>query len=109
PAQILNWRFAFGGDGFASVLTDPSPVQQLWSVSLLVQVFVLLPLAFMGIMRVVGARWRAAGAAFALAAVASFVAASMTADRAGNDGGTPYGTHTRIGELLGGVVLAYAG
>ena len=26
-AQVLNWRFAFGGDGFASVLTDPSPVQ----------------------------------------------------------------------------------
>jgi peptidoglycan/LPS O-acetylase OafA/YrhL len=107
-AQVLNWRFAFGGDGFASVLTDPSPVQHLWSVSLLVQVFVLLPLAFIGIMRVVGARWRAAGAAFALAAVVSFVAASMTADRAGNDGVAYYGTHTRIGELLVGVVLAYA-
>ena len=107
-AQVLNWRFAFGGDGFASVLTDPSPVQHLWSVSLLVQVLVLLPLAFTGTMRVVGARWRAAGAVFALAAVASFLAASMTADRAGNDGVAYYGTHTRIGELLVGVVLAYA-
>jgi peptidoglycan/LPS O-acetylase OafA/YrhL len=107
-AQVLNWRFAFGGDGFASVLTDPSPVQHLWSVSLLVQVFVILPLAFIGIMRVVGARWRVAGAAFALAAVASFAAASMTAERAGNDGVAYYGTHTRIGELLVGVVLAYA-
>jgi peptidoglycan/LPS O-acetylase OafA/YrhL len=106
--QVLNWRFAFGGDGFASVLTDPSPVQHLWSVSLLAQVFVLLPLAIVGIMRVVGNRWRAAGAAFGLAAVASFVAASMTADRAGNDGVAYYGTHTRIGEFLVGVVLAYA-
>jgi peptidoglycan/LPS O-acetylase OafA/YrhL len=107
-AQVLNWRFAFGGDGFASVLTDPSPVQHLWSVSLLAQVFVLLPLAFIGIMRVVGSRWRAAGAVFALAAAVSFLSASMTANRAGNDGVAYYGTHTRIGELLVGVVLAYA-
>jgi peptidoglycan/LPS O-acetylase OafA/YrhL len=106
--QVLNWRFAFGGDGFASVLTDPSPVQHLWSVSLVAQVFLLLPLAFVGIMRVVGTRWRAAGAVFGLAAVGSFAAASMSADRAGNDGVAYYGTHTRLGELLVGVVLAYA-
>jgi len=107
-AQVLNWRFAFNGDGFASVLTDPSPVQHLWSVSVAAQVFLLLPLAFVWIMRVVGTRWRAAGAVFALAAVGSFVAASMTANRAGNDGFAYYGTHTRVGELLVGVVLAYA-
>jgi peptidoglycan/LPS O-acetylase OafA/YrhL len=106
--QVLNWRFAFNGDGFASVLTDPSPVQHLWSVSMAAQVFLLLPLAFVGIMRLVGTRWRAAGAAFGLAAAASFVAASMTASRAGNDGFAYYGTPTRVGELLVGVVLAYA-
>jgi peptidoglycan/LPS O-acetylase OafA/YrhL len=106
--QVLNWRFAFGGDGFASVLTDPSPVQHLWSVSLAVQVFLLLPLAFVGLMRFVGTRWRGAGAVFGLVAVGSFVAASMTADRSGNDGLAYYGTHTRLGELLVGVVLAYA-
>jgi hypothetical protein len=32
----------------------------------------------------------------------------MTANRAGNDGVAYYGTHTRIGEFLVGVVLAYA-
>ncbi|MGH9217229.1 MAG: acyltransferase family protein, partial [Acidimicrobiales bacterium] len=106
--QVLNWRFAFNGDGFASVLTDPSPVQHLWSVSMAAQIFLLLPLAFVGIMRVVDTRWRAAGGAFGLAAAASFVAASMTANRAGNDGFAYYGTHTRVGELLVGVVLAYA-
>jgi len=56
----------------------------------------------------VGTRWRAAGGVFGLAALGSFAAASMTADRAGNDGVAYYGTHTRIGELLVGVVLAYA-
>ena len=106
--QVLNWRFALNGDGFAGVLTDPSPVQHLWSVSMAAQVFLLLPLAFVGIMRVVGTRWRAAGAVFGLAAAGSFVAASMTANRAGNDGFAYYGTHTRVGEVLVGVVLAYA-
>jgi peptidoglycan/LPS O-acetylase OafA/YrhL len=106
--QVLNWRFAFGGDGFASVLTDPSPVQHLWSVSMAAQVFLLLPLAFVGVMRVVGTRWRPAGALFGLAAAGSFLAASATAERAGNDGIAYYSTHTRIGEVLVGVVLAYA-
>jgi peptidoglycan/LPS O-acetylase OafA/YrhL len=106
--QFLNWRFAVDGDGFASVLTDPSPVQHLWSVSLLAQITVIFPLAFVGLMRVTGRHWRTAGAAFGLAAVASFVVASMTADRSGNDGMAYYGTHTRLGELLVGVVLAYA-
>jgi peptidoglycan/LPS O-acetylase OafA/YrhL len=106
--QVLNWRFAFSGDGFASVLTDPSPVQHLWSLSLLVQLTVLLPLAFVGLMRVTGRRWRLSGALFALAAAGSFAAAWLTADRSGNDGVAYYGTHTRAGELLVGVVLAYA-
>ena len=106
--QVLNWRFAVGGDGFASMLTDPSPVQHLWSVSIAAQVFLLFPLAFVGLMRLAGSRWRAAGAVFGLAAVASFMAASVTADRAGNDGFAYYGTHTRIGEVLVGVALAYA-
>jgi peptidoglycan/LPS O-acetylase OafA/YrhL len=106
--QVLNWRFAFGGEGFASVLTDPSPVQHFWSVSIAAQVFLLFPLAFVGTMRVAGRRWRVAGTAFGLAAAASFLAAAMTADRAGNDGFAYYGTHTRIGEVLVGVVLAYA-
>jgi peptidoglycan/LPS O-acetylase OafA/YrhL len=106
--QVLNWRFAFGGDGFASVLTDPSPVQHLWSVSMAAQVFLLLPLAFVGVMRVVGTRWRPAGVLFGLAAAGSFLAASTAAERAGNDGIAYYSTHTRIGEVLVGVVLAYA-
>jgi peptidoglycan/LPS O-acetylase OafA/YrhL len=106
-AQVLNWRFAFSGDGFASVLTDPSPVQHLWSVSLLIQLLVVLPLAFIGLMRAAGRRWRLVGIVFALAAAGSFLAARATAARSGNDGPAYYGTHTRAGELLVGVVLAY--
>ncbi len=106
--QVLNWRYAYDGNGFASVLTDPSPVQHLWSMSLLAQITVVFPLAFVGVMKLTGKRWRRAGAVFGLAAAASFLAASMTADRSGNDGIAYFGTHTRLGELLVGVVLAYA-
>jgi peptidoglycan/LPS O-acetylase OafA/YrhL len=106
--QVLNWRFAFSGDGFASVLTDPSPVQHLWPLSALVQMTLLFPLAFVGLMRLTGRRWRTAGAAFGLAAVASFLLASQAAERSGNDGLAYYATYTRVGELLVGVVLAYA-
>jgi peptidoglycan/LPS O-acetylase OafA/YrhL len=106
--QVLNWRYVLSGDGFASVLTDPSPVQHLWSVSMLAQITVVFPLAFVGLMKVTGKHWRRAGAVFALATVGCFVAASMTADRAGNDGLAYFGTHTRLGELLVGVVLAFA-
>jgi hypothetical protein len=59
-------------------------------------------------MSVTGSRWRTAGAAFGVAAGVSFVLASRTAGRSGNDGMAYYGTHTRVGELLVGVALAYA-
>jgi peptidoglycan/LPS O-acetylase OafA/YrhL len=106
--QVLNWRFAFSGDGFASVLTDPSPVQHLWPLSVLVQLTVIVPLLFVGLMTLTGRRWRTAGPLFALAAGASFYLALRTARGSGNDGLAYYGTHTRAGELLVGIVLAYA-
>jgi peptidoglycan/LPS O-acetylase OafA/YrhL len=106
--QVLNWRFALGGDGFDSVLTNPSPVQHLWSLSMLAQITLVFPLAFVGLMRLTGRHWRTAGAVVALAAAGSFALAWLAAGRSGNDGMAYYGTHTRAGELLVGAVLAYA-
>ncbi len=106
--QVLNWHFVISGDGFDSVLINPSPVQHLWALSLLVQLTVVLPLLFVGLMRVTGKRWRVAGATVALAAAGSFAAAWFAAGRSGNDGIAYYGTHTRAGELLVGAVLAFA-
>jgi peptidoglycan/LPS O-acetylase OafA/YrhL len=106
--QVLNWRFALGGDGFDSVLTNPSPVQHLWSLSMLAQITLVFPLVFVGLMRLTGRRWRTAGAVVALAAAGSFALAWLASGRSGNDGMAYYGTHTRAGELLVGAVLAYA-
>lgn len=106
--QALNWRYALGGDGFTRIFTDPSPVQHLWAVGMVIQILVVLPLVFVGLMSVAGQAWRLTGIVFALLAAGSFAAAYLTAEQAGNDGLAYYGTHARAGELLVGVVLGYA-
>jgi hypothetical protein len=83
-------------------------VQHLWAVAVLAQLLVVLPLAFVGLMRATGRHWRLSGAVFAAAAVVSFLVAHLTAGADGNGGLAYYGTHTRAGELLVGVALAYA-
>jgi peptidoglycan/LPS O-acetylase OafA/YrhL len=105
--QFLNWRFVIEGDGFDSVLVNPSPVQHLWAMSLLAQLTLVLPVLFVGLMKVTGRRWRIAGASVALAAAGSFAAAWFAAESSGNDGMAYYGTQTRAGELLVGGVLAF--
>jgi peptidoglycan/LPS O-acetylase OafA/YrhL len=105
--QVLNWRYAFEGAGFARIVAG-SPVQHLWAISILAQLTLVLALVFVGFMKLTGRRWRGAGGAFALLGVASFAAAWFAARRDGNDGMAYFGTHTRAGEALVGVVLAYA-
>jgi hypothetical protein len=68
---------------------------------------VLFPLVFAAVMALGGGRGRRGALVFGTAALASFAVAWVSADVAGNDGITYYGTHTRAGELLVGVALAY--
>jgi peptidoglycan/LPS O-acetylase OafA/YrhL len=103
-----NWRAVIAGHDAASIFVQPSPVQHLWSVGLLVQLIVVVPVAFVGLMKVTGKRWRLAGAVVAAVAVGSFALAKLTAEADGNGGLAYYGTHTRAGELLVGMALAFA-
>lgn len=105
--HALNWRYALGDGGFTSIFTDPSPVQHLWAVGMVVQLLVLVPLAFVGLTFVVGRSWRLAGVAFAVLTVGAFAGAWLTAEQGGNDGLAYYGTHTRAGELLVGALFAF--
>jgi peptidoglycan/LPS O-acetylase OafA/YrhL len=107
-AAATNWRFVAEGVDVAGIFIDPTPVQHLWSVAIGIQLLVVVPLAFVGMMRLAGRAWRLTGAVFALAAAGSFVLARATAAADGNGGIAFFGTHTRAGELLVGVVLAYA-
>ncbi len=106
-AYVTNWRLAASGQGYAGMFAAPSPLTHLWSLAIEEQFYLLFPLAFAGLMVAVGARRRRATAVVALAAVASFALAWWSAGRYGNDGLTYYGTHTRAGELLVGVALAF--
>jgi peptidoglycan/LPS O-acetylase OafA/YrhL len=102
-----NWRLAFPAEGFARSFNELSAVRHLWPIAITAQIYLLFPLVFIGLMRVTGRKWRASGAVFGAIALASFATAwKVAADPEARDIAY-YGTHTRAGETLVGVVLAY--
>jgi peptidoglycan/LPS O-acetylase OafA/YrhL len=105
---VTNWRLAGSGQGYADLFTSPSPLVHLWSLAIEEQFYLLFPLAFALVMVAARGRRRRGAVVVGLAAVASFATAWVLAGRDGNDGLTYYGTHTRAGELLVGVALAFA-
>jgi peptidoglycan/LPS O-acetylase OafA/YrhL len=104
-----NWRLAQSDGGYADLFAEPSPVVHFWSLAIEEQFYLAFPLVFAGVMALLGGTRRrgAAMTLFGTAALASFAVAWVSASRYGNDGLTYYGTHTRAGELLVGVVLAF--
>ncbi|HMG42039.1 MAG TPA: acyltransferase family protein [Acidimicrobiales bacterium] len=105
---VTNWRLAFPSEGFASSFAELSALRHLWPVAITAQVYLLFPLVFVVLMLVTGRQWRASGYAFAALAAASFGAAWMLSGNTEARRIAYYGTHTRAGEILVGVVLAYA-
>jgi peptidoglycan/LPS O-acetylase OafA/YrhL len=102
-----NWRLAFPSEGFARSFNELSSVRHLWPVAITAQVYLVFPLVFILLMLITGRRWRTAGVVFGLGAAVSFGAAWKIADNPEARDIAYYGTHTRVGELLVGVVLAY--
>jgi peptidoglycan/LPS O-acetylase OafA/YrhL len=101
---VANWHFAVAGRAYADLFAAPSPLQHLWSLGIEEQFYIALPLIVVAMLHV-GHRSRAAHRVGVLAAVllaASGIAALVTR----NNTVAYYGTHTRAGELLAGVVLA---
>ncbi|HEY8543425.1 MAG TPA: acyltransferase family protein [Acidimicrobiales bacterium] len=104
---VANWRFAFSDGDYAAIFAAERPVQHFWSLAVEEQFYFLFPLLFVGLMRLTRGAWGKVGLAFAGLAALSFVAAGVTAARSGNSELAYYGTHTRAGELLAGVALAF--
>jgi peptidoglycan/LPS O-acetylase OafA/YrhL len=104
---VTNWRLAGSGAGYGALFAAPSPFVHLWSLAIEEQFYLLFPLAFAALLVVVRGRRLWGAAVLAVAATGSFALAWLTAARLGNDGLAYYGTHTRAGELLVGVALAF--
>jgi len=104
---VANWRFAFSDGDYPAIFAAERPVQHFWSLAVEEQFYFLFPLLFVGLMRLTRGGWRKVGWAFAGLAALSFIAAAVTAARSGNSELAYYGTHTRAGELLAGVALAF--
>jgi peptidoglycan/LPS O-acetylase OafA/YrhL len=102
-----NWRLAARGDDYANLFAAPSPLTHFWSLAIEEQFYVLFPLLFIGVMALFRRRPLRAGWVFAGAAALSFLTAGVVAARSGNSGIAYYGTHTRAGEILFGVVVAF--
>ena len=103
-ANVANWRFLAKGTSYADLFAGPSPLNHYWSLAIEEQFYVLFPLVVAGILAVPRRRRSVAiVATVAIAAVGSVAAAFATS---GDD--FYYGTHTRMFELVIGVVLALA-
>ncbi|HEV7759920.1 MAG TPA: acyltransferase family protein [Acidimicrobiales bacterium] len=105
---VANWRMAYSGGDYAAAFTIEAPVQHFWSLAVEEQFYLAFPLLFVGLLALTRGRWRVVGAVFGLGAVASFVAAAVTASHQGSNSGLAYyATYTRASEILVGVALAF--
>jgi peptidoglycan/LPS O-acetylase OafA/YrhL/lysophospholipase L1-like esterase len=98
-----NWRFLLTGQEYGGTVVDPSPLLHTWSLSIEVQVYLVLPL-------LVALGWRRRGAAGATAVVAAVLAAcTVTGAVVAADTQQWYlGTHVRAQEILVGALGALA-
>lgn len=100
---LTNWHLIQEGSSYFLDLGRPSLVRHLWSLAIEMQFYVLCPFL---IAALVGRPRRTAIALLTLAIAASAIAMGVLAD--GADASRAYfGTDTRIGALLTGVLLAF--
>ncbi|MFI5054256.1 MAG: acyltransferase family protein, partial [Acidimicrobiia bacterium] len=103
-AYLANWHLYFGGQSYAAIFTDPSPVQHFWSLAIEEQFYLVFPLVVAATLAVFRGSRRALSAVLLALACGSFALqlAFTNHDRA------YYGTDTRALELLAGALLALA-
>jgi peptidoglycan/LPS O-acetylase OafA/YrhL len=95
-----NWRFLLTGQEYGGSVIDPSPVLHTWSLSIEVQVYLVLPVVLVLALR---RSRRAAIVAVGVLTAASIIAGFLVA----HDGQQWYlGTHVRAQEILIGALVA---
>jgi peptidoglycan/LPS O-acetylase OafA/YrhL len=99
---FANWHLYFGGQSYAAIFVDPSPVQHFWSLAIEEQFYLIFPLVVAGTMAVFRGSRRALGGVLLALAAGSFALEFAF----GNQDRIYYGTDTRALELLAGALLA---
>lgn len=101
--HVANWQFLVKDQSYDDLFGGPSAVLHYWSLAIEEQFYLVVGLLAIGIARVSKRPGRTLGIVAAVGALASFaapIALSPSIDR------VYYGTDTRAGELLIGLVLA---
>ncbi len=99
-----NWRAIFARTSYWDLFAAPSPLEHTWSLAIEEQFYVVWPLVFLAIVRVVKSQYRwlvcLVGALASSLAMARLYDAEQTAR-------VYFGTDTRIGAILLGAALAF--
>jgi peptidoglycan/LPS O-acetylase OafA/YrhL len=99
---IANWHDAFGHMAYFDTAASPSPFAHLWSLAIEEQIYLLWPLALLGLHRLTRGRRGPLAVAVGALVVASAAAMVLTTDHE-----LAYlATHTRAQALLLGALLA---
>jgi peptidoglycan/LPS O-acetylase OafA/YrhL len=104
--DVANWRFVVTGRSYADLFGAPSPVQHFWSLAIEEQLYLVLPLVVVGLLRIGRGSRRVLGLGLAVLGIASVVAMIAIHHPGEDPSRAYYGTDTRAAELLAGAVLA---
>ena len=102
-AYVTNWHFYFDGQDYSKVFSAPSPVLHFWSLAIEEQFYLLFPIVVVLALRFGRGRTATLAAAGAALLTASLVFTLAFSD---DPARVYYGTDTRTGELMVGVLLA---
>jgi peptidoglycan/LPS O-acetylase OafA/YrhL len=100
-----NWFAISQQVSYADLFTSPSALAHLWSLAIEEQIYIAVPLLIWFVCRRHAARLRRVLVVGSVLAIAGSVFAALATS---NHTAVYYGTHTRVGELAAGVLLAVA-
>jgi len=104
---VTNWWLVFSKQSYFAQAGRPSPFRHLWSLAVEEQFYLLWPLIFVGVMKLVGGRRRPVLAGILAAAGLSAVLMHLLYNPAADPSRPYYGTDTRASGLLLGAALAF--
>lgn len=104
-AQVANWFFVVTDQSYVDLFAAPSPVQHFWSLAIEEQLYLLLPLGLLAVLKVSRSRRVLLGVIVG-AALASTAVMVVLFERGASLDRLYYGTDTRAAELLVGAGLA---